>query len=121
MAQPRQPRGRFRPGARTTKVHLLTQSCRLRHIRHSLTKAYHPWTNGLVERTGGTIKAETAYRWHFNSTAMLDAELYGFERYFNEHRPYKAMGGKTPAQLTQEWFTKTPKHFLLPPFEAFTT
>jgi len=56
----------------------------------------------LVERTGGTIKAETAYRWHFNSTAMLDAELYGFERYFNEHRPYKAMGGKTPAQLTQE-------------------
>jgi len=64
--------------------------------------------HGLVERTGGTTKAETAYRWHFNSTAMLDAALYGFERYFNEHRPYKAMGGKTPAQLTQEWFTKTP-------------
>ena len=35
--------------------------------------------HGLVERTGGTTKAETAYRWHFNSTAMLDAALYGFD------------------------------------------
>lgn len=111
---------RGRNGARTTTVHPFTRGCRRSHIRHSLIKAYHPWTNGLVERIGGTIKAETVYRWHFNSTAMLDAALYGFERYFNEHRPYKAMGGKTPAQLTQEWFAKTPKRFLRSPFGAFT-
>ena len=80
-----------------------------------------PWTNGLVERTGGTIKAETIYRWHFDSTAMLDAALYGFERYFNEHRPYKAMGGKTPAQLTQEWYHRAPKRFLRQPIRALTT
>jgi transposase InsO family protein len=110
-----------RNGAHTTKVHPFTQSCRRSHIRHSLTKAYHPWTNGLVERTGGTIKAETVYRWHFNSTAMLDAALYGFERYFNEHRPYKAIGGKTPAQLTQDWYHRVPKRFLRPPFGALTT
>lgn len=112
---------RGRSGARTTKVHPFTQNCRRGHIRHSLTKAYHPWTNGLVERTGGTIKAETVYRWHFDSTAMLDAALYGFERYFNEHRPYKALGGKTPAQLMCEWYQRSPKRFLRPPFGAFTT
>lgn len=112
---------RGRNGARTTKVHPFTQRCRRGQIRHSLTKAYHPWTSGLVERTGDTIKAETIYRWHFDSTAMLDAALYGFERYFNEHRPYKAMGGKTPAQLTQEWYHRAPKRFLRQPIRALTT
>jgi hypothetical protein len=52
---------------------------------------------------------------------MLDAALYGFERYFNEHRPYKAMGGKTPAQLTQDWYHRSHKRFLRQPFGAFTT
>jgi len=112
---------RGRRGARTTKVHPFTQTCRRTHMRHSLTKAYHPWTNGLVERTGGTIKAETVYRWHFDSVAMLDTALYGFERYFNEHRPYKAMGGKTPAHLTHEWYAKAPKRFLRQPGGSFTT
>lgn len=112
---------RGRSGARTTTVHPFTQACRRGRMRHSLTKAYHPWTNGLVERTGGTIKAETVSRWHFESTAMLDAALYGFERYFNEHRPYKVMGGKTPAQLTQAWDHQSPKRFLRQPIGSFTT
>jgi hypothetical protein len=55
-------------------------------MRHSLTKAYHPWTNGLFERTSGTSKAKTVYRWQFVSTAMLNAAVYGFDRYFAEHR-----------------------------------
>ncbi len=112
---------RGRGGVRTTKVHPFTQACRRSRIRHSLTKAYHPWTNGLVERTGGTIKAETVYRWHFDSGAMLEAALYGFERYFNAHRPYRAMQGKTPAQLTQEWFHKAPHRFLRESIGSFTT
>jgi len=71
------------------------------------------WSNARVARS--------IYRWHFDSTAMLDAALYGFERYFNEHRPYKAMGGKTPAQLTQEWYHRAPKRFLRQPVGALTT
>ena len=112
---------RGRSGARTTKIHPFTQACRRGRMRHSLTKAYHPWTNGLVERTGGTIKAETVYRGHFDSTAMLDAALYGFERYFNEQRPYKVMGGKPPAQLAQEWYAKSPKRCFRQPVGSFTT
>lgn len=112
---------RGRGGVRTSTVHLFTRTCRRARIRHSLTKAYHPWTNGLVERTGGTIKAATVYRWHFDSGGLLTAALYGFERYFNEHRPYKVMGGKTPAQLTQDWYAKSPKRFLRQPVGSFTT
>ena len=98
-----------------------TQRCRRGWTRHSLTKAYHPWTNGLVERTGGTTKAQTVSRQQFDSTAMLDLALYGSERYFNEQRPYKVMGGKTTAQLTQEWYAKSPQRFLRQPVGAFTT
>lgn len=112
---------RGRGGTRTTKVHPFTQRCRQGRIRHSLTKASHPWTNGLVERTGGTIKAETVSRGHVDSTAMLDAALYGFERDFNEHRPDKVMGGNTPAQLTHEWSHRSPKRFLRQPVGTFTT
>jgi len=112
---------RGRSGARTTKVHPFTQTCRRSRIRHSLTKAYHPWTNGLVERTGGTIKAATVYRWHFDSGGLLTAALYGFEPYFNEHRPYRGMNGKTPSQLTQEWYQKSPHRFLRKPVGSFTT
>ncbi len=106
---------------RTSTVHLFTRTCRRARIRHSLTTAYHPWTNGRVERTGGTIKAATVYRWHFDSGGLLTAALYGFERDFNEHRPYQVMGGKTPAQWTQDWYAKSPKRFLRQPVGSFTT
>jgi transposase InsO family protein len=112
---------RGRAGARTCKVAPFTHACRRAKMRHTLTKAYHPWTNGLAERTGGTIKTETIYRLHFDTVSQLLSALYGFERYFNYHRPYKAMGGQTPYQLTQAWYAKSPKRFLREPTVLFTT
>jgi hypothetical protein len=46
------------------------------------------WTNGSFERIGGTINAEMVY-----SAAILDAALM-------------TIGGRTPAQLTQELSAK---------------
>lgn len=112
---------RGRGGVKTRKVHPFTRACRCSRIRHTLTKAYHPWTNGLVERAGGTIKNETIYRFHFDTISQLESALYGFERYFNYHRPYKAMQGKTPYQLVQERYKKQPKRFLRKPVVLFAT
>jgi len=112
---------RGRGGAQTRKVAPFTQACRRGRMRHTLTKPYHPWTNGLAERTGGTIKTETIDRLHFDTVSQLLSALYGFERYFNAHRPYKAMGGKTPYQLTQDWYAQSPKRFLRAPTVLFTT
>ncbi len=70
-------------------------------------KAYPRWTNSLVTRTGVTIKAETVSRWLFDSTAVVDAARYGFERYFYEHRPYTVIGDNMPAQWTQAWYQKS--------------
>ena len=45
-----------------------------------------------AQALGGTVA--TVAKWR--------RRRYGFERYFNEHPPYKVMRGKTPARLTQE-------------------
>ncbi len=74
-----------------------------------------------MERTGHTLKSATVYRFHFATVAQLLQALYAFERYFNDHRPYRAMGGKTPYHLTQDWYAKAPKRFLREPTVLFTT
>ena len=112
---------RVRGGAPAKHAAAFTRACRTARMRHTLIQPYHPWTNGLAERTGGTIKTETLYRFHFDTVSQLLTALYGFERYFNYHRPYKALGGKTPYQLTQDWYTKAPQRFLRAPVVLFTT
>lgn len=111
----------YRSRGTTTHVHAFTQACRQARIQHRLTQPRHPWTNGLAERIGGTVKSETVHRLHFESVAQLLQATYAFERYFNEHRPYKAMGGKTPAQLASAWYAKHPNRFLREPAPPFTT
>ena len=46
------------------------------------------WSNARVARS--------IYRWHFDSTAMLDAALYGFERYSTSIGPTKPWAAKRP-------------------------
>ncbi len=41
--------------------------------------------------------------------------LYGFERYFNLHRPYKAINSKTPEESTKAWAKKEPNIFIKEP------
>ena len=102
-------------GIKIKEPHTFGLTCRKNHIRHTLTKSYHPWTNGLAERAGQTIKTETIHRFHYDSLPQMVSALYGFERYFNYHRPYKALGGKTPYELVQLWYNKKPKRFLREP------
>ncbi|MGH7181995.1 MAG: hypothetical protein ACREJN_08470 [Nitrospiraceae bacterium] len=63
----------------TYHEHAHTETHQRRRIRHRRTTAYPPGTHGVVECTGGTITAETVYRWHFNSPAIWAAASYGFD------------------------------------------
>lgn len=111
---------RYRNG-HVFKVHAFGRLCREHRIRHTMTKPYHPWTNGLAERTGGIIKNEVIHRLHFDCLARMQEAIFGFRRYFNECRPYRVMGGKTPIQLVEQWYIKDPKRFLMNPKKAFAT
>ena len=108
-------------GNRAKGIHAFEDACKKNKIRHVMTKIKHPWTNGLIERTGATIKDATVNRHTYDSPAEMIAALYGFQRYFNEHRPYKAMGSKTPKQLTEEWHKKQPKRFFREPYLSTTS
>lgn len=108
-------------GGRAQGIHPFAEACRKARIRHVMTKIKHPWTNGLIERSGKTIKEATVYRYQYDSPAEMISALYGFQRYFNEHRPYKAMGFKTPQQLTEDWFRKQPNRFFREPFLSTTS
>ncbi len=39
--------------------HAFTKACREMGIEHRLTRPYHPWTNGQVERMNRTLKEAT--------------------------------------------------------------
>lgn len=103
------------------KTHQFTQECQNNNIKHTLTQAYHPWTNGLAERTIGTLKSSVVHRMHYDSSSQLSNALYGFVRYFNCDRPYKAMNAKTPLELTESWFKKNKDIFIKDPALLFTT
>lgn len=103
------------------KTHVFTQECEQSNIQHTLIKPYHPWTNGLAERTIGTLKSSVVHRMHYNKASQLSNALYGFIRFFNCDRPYKAMNGKTPVELTEIWFKKNKDIFIKDPALLFTT
>lgn len=72
-------------------------------IRHTRTKARHPWTNGRAERFIGTIQRECAYRDHFRADAERALAIALFVPWYNNERPHTALGGLTPRGWLDRW------------------
>src|SRR3712207_3314253 len=49
----------------TVWAHAFEYACGQNDIEHRLTKPYHPWTNGQVERMNRTLKDATVRRYHY--------------------------------------------------------
>lgn len=52
------------PRGRSLGGHIFGTVCREHGIEHRLTKPYHPWTNGQVDRMNRTLKEATVRRCH---------------------------------------------------------
>ncbi len=63
--------------------------------RHSTP--YHPQTCGKVERLHQTLKRYLTKRPKAGSIEELQIQLDGFVAYYNEARPHRALGRRTPA------------------------
>jgi transposase InsO family protein len=61
---------------------------------HSTT--YHPQTCGKVERFHQTLKRFLAKQKRPRSLAHLQAQLDAFRLYYNQRRPHRALGQRTP-------------------------
>ena len=69
---------RYRNGA-TNRFggHIFDRVCHEHGIKHRLTKAYHPWTNGQVERMNRTIKDATIKAFHYPGLRCADGARTG--------------------------------------------
>jgi len=60
-------------------------------------RPYHPQTQGKVERFHQTVKKYLAKQDPAATTRQLQGQLDRFVRYYNEVRPHRAIGRRTPA------------------------
>lgn len=86
--------GLARGGGRVT----LEKTLQERGIRPVHTRAYHPQTNGKVERFHQTLKKWLRGQSPAHSLRHLQHQLDAFRDYYNTVRPHRALHRHTPAQ-----------------------
>lgn len=77
-------------------------------------KPYHPQTQGKVERFHQTLKKHLAKQRRPGDLAELQAQLDRFRAYYNEVRPHRGIGRRTPAQAYAARTKAVPKAPFLP-------
>lgn len=65
-------------------------------IEHRLTRPFHPWTNGQVERMIRATKDATIRSLHYSTLGELSAHLKDYLWTYNSARPLRELKGKTP-------------------------
>ena len=97
------------------RVHGFDRICRANAIEHRLAKAYHPWTNGQVERMNRTIKEATVKRFYYETHNQLRSHLADFVSAYNFAKRLKTLKGLTPYEFICKAWTKEPARFTLNP------
>jgi len=67
-------------------------------IRYVHSRPYHPQTCGKVERFHQTLKRWLARQERARTLGELQAQLDRFRAYYNDVRPHRAIGRRTPAE-----------------------
>ena len=62
------------------------------------SRPYHPQTCGKIERLHQTLKRYLAEATPAKSICELQSQLDTFVHYYNDIRPHRALGGRTPLQ-----------------------
>lgn len=89
-------------GRKTRKVHPFDQICQKHRIQHRTIKFKHPWTNGMVERFNGKIKAKVFRRFLFTGVGDLKEKLISYLNHYNFDVRLRQLDYKTPAQYLKE-------------------
>lgn len=100
---------------RTGRCHAFGYACEKHGIEQRLTRPYHPWTNGQVERMNRTLKDATVRRYHYGSHDDLRRHVQLFLDAYNHARRLKALRGLTPYEFTCQVWTKEPDRFRIDP------
>jgi transposase InsO family protein len=77
---------------------MLEKTLQERGIRPVHTRAYHPQTNGKVQRFHQTLKKWLRTQPRARTLPQLQRQLDTFREYYNTVRPHRALQRRTPAQ-----------------------
>ena len=97
------------------RAHGFELACAQNDIEQRLTKTFHPWTNGQVERMNRTIKNATVRAFHYETHDQLRDHLAAFVGAYNFAKRLKSLGGRTPFEAIVDAWMKEPKRFRLSP------
>ena len=97
----------FSGASRQGKV-LWESECERLGVRVVHSTPYHPQTCGKVERFHQTLKRYLAHQPPARSIAQLQAQLDHFRREYNQRRPHRALGGRTPLAAWNARIKATP-------------
>ena len=94
---------------------LFDRICDQQDIEHRLTKPYHPWTNGQVERMNRTLKEATVHRYFYETHQQLIEHLNTFVHAYDFAKRLKTLKGLTPYEYICQQWQEHPKRFLSDP------
>ena len=96
---------KFLPKNRQTKKeHPFDTVCKTNKIEHRTIKFRHPWTNGMVERFNGKVKAKVIKRYLFEGKEDLEEKLICYLNSYNFDVKLKQLEYKTPAGYLQSTY-----------------
>ena len=88
--------GRTRKGKVALEIELEARGVELKH-----STPYHPQTCGKVERFHQTLKRFLQQQAPARSLAELQFQIDAFREYYNQRRPHRALGRRTPLAAFQ--------------------
>lgn len=83
------------------------QACASLGIQHRLLRPYAPECNGKVERFFRTVDDECLNVQRLFTMSARSRALSEFVWFYNHERPHLSLGGKTPFQRREEFFSLT--------------
>jgi transposase InsO family protein len=91
--------------------HPFGRLCRAYGIEHRLTRPYHPWTNGQVERMVRTLKEASVRTYHYETFSQLRRHISKYLVAYNFAKHLKTLRWKTPYETIQALWDSKPELF----------
>ena len=101
------------------KIHPFTSLCQTHSIAHSLTKPYHPWTNGQVERMNKTLKLATVDKYFYKDYDCLQKHLNLFLKAYNNAKHLRSLKGNMPFEVLCFFYHKNKDLYWFYPLDKF--